>query len=224
MQSHSISRGHQGQGREVIRRFRPELLPPPRTFYAKEFGQLRRASRGWARVRCCFHNPDRDPSLAVNVENGAFNCFSCGTKGGDIVAFVMARDGLSFKDAAKFLHAWDGSLRIDVVVIRKAEAERARREQQHQHEEEVERDYFAAESWLYGIEEIYRQSNCRLSELRRGAAPASPDEEEILWDVLALAQNEIREAESNFVRLRCAWPGAPHNYAAQVRRDGDSRA
>jgi CHC2 zinc finger len=170
-------------------------------------------------VRCIFHSPDRDPSLAVNLATGAFHCFACGEHGGDVVDFVMLRDGLSFKDAAKSLGAWDGSLQTNAVVIRSVEAERARREQERQADAELEHSYFAEESWLYGIEEIYRNSNARLSELRRGAAEAFPGEAETHWDILALAQDDVREAAENFVRLRLAWPGAPHNHVAKAWRD-----
>jgi hypothetical protein len=214
--SQSISRG---PDRQAVRRFRPELLPPARAFYEKQFGQLRRVFRGWARVRCIFHSPDADPSLAVNVEIGAFRCFSCGEHGGDLVAFVRLRDKCTFREACVRLGCWDGSLRIDATVILKAEEERVRRELERKAEAELERSYFAAEGWLYRIEEIYCESNTRLSELRQGAAEAFPGEIETHWNILALAQDEIREAEEDFVRLRCAWASAPHNEAARVWRD-----
>ena len=33
-------------------------------------------------VRCCFHQPDRHPSLSVDLEGGVFHCFACGAQGG----------------------------------------------------------------------------------------------------------------------------------------------
>lgn len=37
----------------------------------------------------------------MNLDTGAFVCFSCGAKGGDIIAFIQQRDGLSFRDAVE---------------------------------------------------------------------------------------------------------------------------
>jgi len=48
---------------------------------------------------CCFHADKTAGSFRVNPDTGAFVCFSCGTKGSDIIAFIQIRDGLSFPDA-----------------------------------------------------------------------------------------------------------------------------
>jgi hypothetical protein len=48
---------------------------------------------------CSFHD-DHQPSMGI--KNNRFHCFACGAKG-DVIEFVMKRDGLSFKDAVKFL-------------------------------------------------------------------------------------------------------------------------
>ena len=48
---------------------------------------------------CCFHDDKTAGSFRVNLDTGAFTCFSCGAKGGDIIAFIQLRDGLSFPDA-----------------------------------------------------------------------------------------------------------------------------
>lgn len=47
--------------------------------------------------RCPFHE-DRVPSLAVYPETGTYHCFGCG-KHGDVYAFVMEKEGLSFRQA-----------------------------------------------------------------------------------------------------------------------------
>ncbi|MBS0587035.1 MAG: hypothetical protein JSS37_03565 [Proteobacteria bacterium] len=52
---------------------------------------------------CPFHPDKRAGSFRVNLATGAFICFSCGTKGGDIVAFIQKRDGLSFPEAVQRL-------------------------------------------------------------------------------------------------------------------------
>ena len=52
---------------------------------------------------CPFHTDKHAGSFRVNLETGAFTCFSCGTKGGDIIAFIQQRDGLSFLEAVQKL-------------------------------------------------------------------------------------------------------------------------
>ena len=86
--------------------------PPASGFYRQEFQNLSRPSRGWARTSCCFHHGDNPTSLALNIETGGFYCHACGAKGGDLIDFIMLRDGLSFKGAAKRLGAWDESGRV----------------------------------------------------------------------------------------------------------------
>lgn len=52
---------------------------------------------------CPFHNDKRSGSFRVNLETGAFVCFSCGTKGGDIIAYKQQKEGLSFPIAVQNL-------------------------------------------------------------------------------------------------------------------------
>ena len=73
--------------------FRAELpaMPPPK-------------GGGWRDGGLCpFHSDKHAGSFRVNLETGAFTCFSCGTKGGDIIAFIQQRDGLSFPEAVQKL-------------------------------------------------------------------------------------------------------------------------
>jgi DNA primase len=73
--------------------FRAELpaMPPPRGGGWRDGGL------------CCFHADKTAGSFSVNLDTGAFICFSCGAKGGDIVAFVQLRDGLRFPDTLRSL-------------------------------------------------------------------------------------------------------------------------
>ncbi|MBE0427884.1 MAG: hypothetical protein IBX72_14720 [Nitrospirae bacterium] len=48
---------------------------------------------------CPFHN-DKQPSLSI--KHNRFYCFGCHAKG-DVIEFLMRRDGLSFKEAVNFL-------------------------------------------------------------------------------------------------------------------------
>lgn len=73
--------------------YRSELpaMPPPR-------------GGGWRDGGLCpFHADKQAGSFRVNLETGAFTCFSCGAKGGDIIAFIQQRDGLSFPESVQKL-------------------------------------------------------------------------------------------------------------------------
>jgi DNA primase len=57
---------------------------------------LRRTGISYA-GRCPFHD-DRTPSLFVYPQQGTYHCYGCGARG-DVIDFVMRRDGLAFADA-----------------------------------------------------------------------------------------------------------------------------
>jgi hypothetical protein len=61
----------------------------------------------------------------VNVQTGAFHCFSCAAKGNSLIDFVMLRDGCDFKQAVQQLGAWDHG---NYDVAARAEYERKDRE------------------------------------------------------------------------------------------------
>ena len=50
---------------------------------------------------CPFHN-EKTPSFTVSDTKEFFHCFGCG-EGGDVIAFIMKRENLSFPEAVKFL-------------------------------------------------------------------------------------------------------------------------
>jgi len=56
--------------------------------------------------RCPFHKDDT-PSFVVSPEKGLWHCFGCG-EGGDVIAFLMKIENLSFIEAAKQLAAEAG--------------------------------------------------------------------------------------------------------------------
>lgn len=60
----------------------------------------------WRSALCPFH-PDKHPSLRVNTNTGAFRCFVCDARGGDVLAFYRLRTGMGFVEAAKALNAWE---------------------------------------------------------------------------------------------------------------------
>tara|TARA_R110000868_G_scaffold104453_4_gene287608 strand:- start:13480 stop:13776 length:297 start_codon:yes stop_codon:yes gene_type:complete len=47
---------------------------------------------------CPFHADKKAGSFCINKQSGAFKCFSCGTHGGDIIAFHQQNNSLSFGD------------------------------------------------------------------------------------------------------------------------------
>lgn len=76
---------------------------------------LKRSGRHY-KALCPFH-PDKEPSFYVNPERQLFKCFGCGAAG-DIIAFVMKIDGLTFVDAVKELARRAG---IEIGEISKSE-------------------------------------------------------------------------------------------------------
>jgi DNA primase len=65
---------------------------------------LRKTGREVAGL-CVFHN-ERSPSLRVNDAKGTYHCFGCGASG-DVIRFVMDKEGKSFLDALSWLGASD---------------------------------------------------------------------------------------------------------------------
>ncbi len=58
--------------------------------------QLKKAGSSYIGL-CPFHN-EKTPSFSVSPRRGIFKCFGCG-EGGDVIRFVMKREGVSFYDA-----------------------------------------------------------------------------------------------------------------------------
>lgn len=87
--------------------FRKDWLPSALEYFQRYQMKLTGIGK-WRSTICPFH-ADTKPSLSICIENGAFKCWSCGAKGGDIVAFHQKRFGLSFKDACIDLGAWEQS-------------------------------------------------------------------------------------------------------------------
>ena len=66
------------------------------------------------RIRCPFHE-DKTPSLSLTVNTGRFYCFGCRAKGGDILDFVVTKEGMTAGDrtqnrrcAALLIQEWFG--------------------------------------------------------------------------------------------------------------------
>ncbi|MGH7884093.1 MAG: DNA primase, partial [Thermodesulfobacteriota bacterium] len=63
----------------------------------ENFVSLKKSGKNYKGL-CPFHD-DKNPSMQVNDEKGLFHCFSCGA-GGDIFAFLMRYNNISFFEAA----------------------------------------------------------------------------------------------------------------------------
>lgn len=84
-----------------------------KSFYEKELGTHLKthSSKPWSLAGICpFHADKQSGSFYVNLNTGAYKCFSCGIGGGDVIDFLCKRHQLSFKEAISELsHAWRGS-------------------------------------------------------------------------------------------------------------------
>jgi DNA primase len=66
-----------------------------------DFVQLKSAGGGQKKGLCPFHD-EKSPSFHVTPSKGYFHCFGCGV-GGDVIAFLMKMDHLSFSEAVERL-------------------------------------------------------------------------------------------------------------------------
>ena len=76
-------------------------LPSPLSYLHSKGFRIGKRGGEWVRVRCPIHNggAERNASMSVNKISGGFRCFSCGVKGGDIIALHRLVTGLGFRDA-----------------------------------------------------------------------------------------------------------------------------
>lgn len=59
---------------------------------------------GWVDGGLCpFHVDRHRGNFRVNLDTGAYCCFACGAKGGDLLAFHQRQSGLSFPDSLRDL-------------------------------------------------------------------------------------------------------------------------
>ncbi len=84
------------------------LMAPPIVLDALGIRYQRTAGR--LEVFCPFHKggEERNPSLMMDAKDGHYRCFTCGAKGGDVIAFYRAVTGAGFMQALKVLGVHHG--------------------------------------------------------------------------------------------------------------------
>ena len=185
-------------------RFDRTQLPPARSFYEKELGKLARPDRrGWAVANCPFHRSKSGRSFSVNLESGAFYCFGCSAKGGDVIAFMRKRYNLSFRGACEQLGCWlsNGPDAATQKRLREAREERERLRREDEERKERERqERITARDELHGLERDYSSASGRLAQLQRGQAERYRGEQNLAWLFLADTLPRIRQAEARYWR------------------------
>ena len=72
----------------------------PLDYYKHELPESTLKTHSWNDGGLCpFHADNKKGSFRVNLETGAYKCFSCGAAGGDIIGFTMELHSLPFVDA-----------------------------------------------------------------------------------------------------------------------------
>lgn len=83
-----------------------ERLPDPVSYFEGRGHTLFNRRGKSFRTDCTLHGGS-NPNLSVNRDTGAYHCFSCGAKGGNVLDFELALTGADFVTAVKALDAWD---------------------------------------------------------------------------------------------------------------------
>lgn len=82
----------------------------PYDFYLREQELSHYGSRSqeWVVAGFCpFHDDHSPGSFKINLKNGAFVCFSCGTRGGDTIRFTELKYQIPFRQALeKLAYDW----------------------------------------------------------------------------------------------------------------------
>jgi DNA primase len=140
--------------------------------------KLEAAGSNW-RAACPFHN-ERTPSFFVSPVRQSFYCFGC-QKGGDVISFVEAIEGLDFMGALRLL-AEKAGLKLGPI--------------NYHRERETERSYAALESaTIYYTERLSRDAAALQYFRGRGLS-----EESIRRWRLGLAGGEWRDLASHLIQ------------------------
>lgn len=182
--------------------FDRRALPIPQSFYERELGELRKPSRGWAspKAGCPFHASKSKTSFWVHLESGAFCCFGCSVKGGDVLAFARQRYRMGFRQAAEYCGAAQNLSPKAKREIRRVEREREEVASKADSIEQAERDLrLQYRNEIHALERIQREIRERMRN--------SPADIEECWSVLRLVLPELREAVAAYYLLSYATVG-----------------
>lgn len=102
----NIHQNHTASRRKIQVKLAASKLVSPATALAV-LGIRHRRSGQRLECYCPFHKngAERTPSLMVDARDGHFRCFTCGVKGGDVVALHRLATGSNFRDAAEAMGA-----------------------------------------------------------------------------------------------------------------------
>jgi hypothetical protein len=169
------------------------LVPDIRSFLDRELGPLRPAGRGRLACRCPFHNSKSGRSFTVDPERGLWYCFGCQC-GGDLIKFVMRRDGCSFKAACQTLGCWRGNATSEerTAIVRRSQELAWNRARAAEQQEAERRARLRARDELHCTARIYYELNSLLDEL--GPTPKA----EPVWGALTSTLDCLRLEESAY--------------------------
>lgn len=141
-------------------------------------------------------------TLSVNVQNGGYRCFGCDAHG-DIVSFVMRRDGIGRRGSKK-LGAW-----VDDGTVRRLPTKKEKPKSPIQllaeavindplkSPERIHRLGLRTE--ILTLVEIQADVSNRLGLLLRGSEPAYKSEVEDCWGAMSLVYEDLCNCEAAYM-------------------------
>ena len=130
--------------------------------------QIKKAGTNF-KALCPFHN-EKSPSLQISPQKQIWHCFGCGL-GGDVLAFVMRAESISFPAACRLLADRYG-VALEDKPLTPSEARAARAQRIYNERVAVECGYFWR--WYVRLLEQYRADTWELAEMIRAWIAAHP--------------------------------------------------
>ncbi len=67
---------------------------------------------------CPFHD-DKEPSLVISPDKNLWHCLGACSEGGDVIQWVMKRQGVSFRHAVELLREGDAALSVPFAPVKR---------------------------------------------------------------------------------------------------------
>ncbi len=67
---------------------------------------------------CPFHD-DKEPSLVISPDKNLWHCLDACNEGGDVIQWVMKRQGVSFRHAVELLKDGDAALSVPATPVKR---------------------------------------------------------------------------------------------------------